>query len=131
MANQIVDFTDANGNIINSRTRYLEEMGIYSTVLPNWDNSSYMLNLSKIYNGGFRRVSGTAGTEGVDYPRGLPTELQNKTCVCMRVQYASKVSDSGAIHGVLVLYEVHPVPGRIWVNVYNVSWKGWKSITLT
>ena len=33
------------------------------------------------------------------------------------------------VHGIAIIFEVYPTPGRIWTNVYNQTWKGWKSIT--
>jgi len=32
-------------------------------------------------------------------------------------------------HYVVYLHEVYPQPNRIWKNVYNTAWQGWKSVT--
>lgn len=35
-------------------------------------------------------------------------------------------------HAIVFLFEIHPVPSRIWMNTYNGAsgWQGWKSIAL-
>ena len=35
-------------------------------------------------------------------------------------------------HAIVFLFEIHPVPSRIWMNTYNGAsgWQGWRSIAL-
>lgn len=56
---------------------------------------------------------------------GMPTVLQNKTCILYRsVLYAT----TG--HALVRMEEGYPVAGRIWTNFYNYgTWTGWKCTT--
>ena len=128
MANQIIQLTDSSSNVLSPKVGHLEAVGIYNVDHPNWDNSNTLYLLSSKFNGSIYKVVGTAGTEGTNYPPGLPAILQNTTTVLMRSQFASRVNSSSTLHGVVVLYEVYPMPGRIWVSVYNVSWSSWMSL---
>ena len=131
MANQIIQLSDSSGNVLSPKINHLEQAGIYSVIHPNWDNSLTILNVAARFNGSILKVYGNAGTAGSEYPDGLPSALQNVTTVLMRYQMGGKVSDSGALHAVVILVEVYPTPCRIWVNTYNDTWRGWKSVTLT
>ena len=104
----------------------LKEGNLCAIECPNWNQADSVLLVNPKLNGGYAKVSGTS----TSYPPDLPTELQAQTMVAMRQQMAYKANSSASLHVVVVLWEVFPTPGRIWVNVYNTSWKGWKSVTL-
>ena len=47
----------------------------------------------------------------------------NKKMLAIKQQF---VRSTG--HAVVILFEIHPDPGNIWINVYNQEWKGWKLV---
>lgn len=116
--------TVTNGTVLLNY-RDLNHLGIGNYTHNLWDNSEDVHLLSRRFNGGIFRISCTEGTEGTDYPVGLPVALRNRTAIVYRQQL---LQTSGTLnHAIVKLYEVYPTPGRVWTDTYNTSWIGWQS----
>lgn len=99
-----------------TNTSYL---GIGDFISNEWDNSNDILLISPAFNGGNYRVYCTSSS----YPVNMPSVLQGVTAVLYRVQYAYNAGTLA--HAVVILHEVSPVHGRVWINIYNQTWRGW------
>lgn len=79
------------------------------------------VRLDGTQNGKIEKIS-SLSNETANCPTGL-----EKGLIATKVQYVTSKGN----HATVLLYEVYPVPGRIWVNTYNSSWRGWQQITET
>lgn len=90
-------------------------------------SKSGMLRYAIINNNGLNVMISDGSNNGrIEYinnynEAGDATNLPISQMVAVKIPYV--LTSSMAM---VILYELWPVPGRVWQNEYNQSWKGWK-----
>ena len=85
-------------------------------------DTTNMLLISPKYVGGTQRVH----TSDATTLSNKPSAWASGTVVAYRQVMAQYASGESVSHAIVLLYEVSPIRGRVWINVYNTSWGGWK-----
>ena len=110
-------------SVANDTSNKLKTAGIGAHT-GNICDTTNLLMLADKYNGAIQWVYAANATSLTN----RPSAWTSGAVVCYRqvmMYYSSSLT-----HAVVVLWEVYPVPGRLWVNTYNSTWRGWKSVTL-
>lgn len=88
----------------------------------NLCDTTNMLLVSPKYVGATQRVY----TDDATTLSNKPSAWESGTVVAYRQVMAQYASGSSVAHAIVMLYEVYPIRARVWINVYNSSWGGWK-----
>lgn len=122
---EIVTFVYDGTNWLMADFSRLSSLGLGGINDNLWDNSVDILNVgTPRVNGGNFRVYGNANSYPLSLPTAISPAITGGEVVCYRQSFCQFTSS--LTHATVVLYEVYPVAGRIWINTYNTSWGGWK-----
>lgn len=107
-------------NLLKDIIKRLNILGL-GNPYENLCNTSNMLTVSARYIGGIQRVS----TSDATTLSNRPPLWKSGSVVAYRQVFANYTKGSSVTHAVVILNEVYPKPGRIWINIYNTAWQGW------